>query len=190
MDTSELPMHTQRITNRNKFVLGPSGTGKSFLMNRYLKQCRSLGADVVIIDTGDSYLGTCKYFGGRYITYTAEKPITMNPFNITAAENNEEKRELLKSLIALIWKGADGSINQVEDSILGFQFLRYDNYEAAYEAASIYREMRSKGVTVRSSNDCLIAWLSISNNFPLLHNDKDFDNIAKHTSLKIYKQNR
>ena len=75
----------------------------------------------------------------------------------------------------------------VGDSILGFYFLNYDNYQAAYEAASIYREMRSKGVTVRSSNDCLIAWLSISNSFPLLHNDKDFDNIAKHTKLKIYK---
>ncbi|MDQ2721014.1 MAG: PIN domain-containing protein [Bacteroidota bacterium] len=75
----------------------------------------------------------------------------------------------------------------VEDSLLGFQFFNYDMYEAAFEAAALYRLLRTKGVTVRSSNDCSIAWLCISNNFPILHNDKDFDNIAKHTSLKIYK---
>ena len=75
----------------------------------------------------------------------------------------------------------------VEDAILGFQFLNYDVYEAAFEAAALYRLLRAKGVTVRTSNDCLIAWLCIANNFPIHHNDKDFDNIAKHTSLKIYK---
>jgi predicted nucleic acid-binding protein len=75
----------------------------------------------------------------------------------------------------------------IEDALLGFQFISYDTYEAAFEAAALYRFVRSKGVTVRSANDCLIAWLCISNNFSLLHNDKDFDNIAKHTSLKIYK---
>jgi predicted nucleic acid-binding protein len=75
----------------------------------------------------------------------------------------------------------------VEDSLLGFHFLNYDAYEAAFEAAALYRLLRSKGVTVRTSNDCLIAWLCTANNFSLLHNDKDFDNIAKYTSLKIYK---
>lgn len=75
----------------------------------------------------------------------------------------------------------------VEDSLLGFQFLNYDSYEAAFEAAALYRLLRSKGATVRSSNDCLIAWLCLANNMSIHHNDKDFDNIAKYTSLKIYK---
>ncbi len=75
----------------------------------------------------------------------------------------------------------------VEDAILGFQFFNYDMYEAAFEAAALYRLLRVKGVTVRTSNDCLIAWLCIANNFPIHHNDKDFNNIAKNTSLKIYK---
>ena len=78
----------------------------------------------------------------------------------------------------------------VEDSLLGFQFLNYDSYEAAFEAAALYRLLRSKGVTVRSSSDCLIAWLCLANNMFIHHNDKDFDNIAKHTSLKIYKTNQ
>jgi hypothetical protein len=118
IDTSELPMQTGRISNRNKFILGPSGTGKSFVTNRYIKQCHVLGADVVLIDTGHSYFGTNQYFGGRYITYSEERPITMNPFRIEPVENNEEKRQILKSLIGLIWKGVEGYLNQVEDTVL------------------------------------------------------------------------
>jgi conjugation system TraG family ATPase len=118
IDTSDLPMQTGRITNRNKFVLGPSGTGKSFTMNCYLKQCKQLGADIVIVDTGNSYLGLDKYNKGKYITYSEDKPITMNPFKIEAVENNEEKRQILKSLVGLIWKGVDGSLSQIEDTVI------------------------------------------------------------------------
>ena len=118
IDTSELPMFTGRISNRNRFILGPSGSGKSFFTNSYAKQCKELGADIVLVDTGNSYYGLCKYFGGKYITYTEEKPITMNPFRIEAIENNEEKRQILKELIGLIWKGVDGKLTQVEDDIL------------------------------------------------------------------------
>jgi len=118
IDTSELPMHTSRISNRNRFCLGPSGTGKSVLINRYVKQCHVLGADVILVDTGHSYFGTCKYVGGKYITYREDKPITMNPFKIEPIENNEEKRQILVSLIGLIWKGTDGTLSQVEDTVL------------------------------------------------------------------------
>jgi predicted nucleic acid-binding protein len=54
-------------------------------------------------------------------------------------------------------------------------------------AVDIYRFLRKKGVTIRKPNDCLIAFSCIYYDVPLVHNDKDFDNIAKHTSLKIYK---
>lgn len=118
IDTSELPMFNGRISNRNRFILGPSGSGKSFFTNSYAKQCREQGADIVLVDTGNSYYGLCRYFGGKYITYTEERPITMNPFRIEAIENNEEKRQLLKELIGLIWKGVDGKLTQVEDDIL------------------------------------------------------------------------
>jgi conjugation system TraG family ATPase len=118
IDTSEKPMQTGRMNNRNRFILGPSGSGKSFFTNSYVKQCREQGADVILVDTGHSYYGLCRYFGGKYITYREDKPITMNPFKIERIENNEEKREILKSLIGLIWKGVDGRLSQVEDSIL------------------------------------------------------------------------
>jgi len=118
IDTSELPMQTNRISNRNRFILGPSGSGKSFFTNSYAKQCRELGADIVLVDTGHSYQGLCRYFNGKYITYKEDKPITMNPFKIEEIENNEEKRQILVSLVGLIWKGVDGKLSQVEDSIL------------------------------------------------------------------------
>lgn len=118
IDTNDQPMETGRITNRNKFVLGPSGSGKSFLMNTYVHQTHAQGADIIIIDTGHSYQGLCSYANGRYISYSEENPITMNPFDITKLEYNEEKKDFLKALISLIWKGNDGTITPVEDSAL------------------------------------------------------------------------
>lgn len=118
IDTSELPWQQGRIFNRNKFVLGPSGSGKSFSTNTYVFLSHLLGADIVLVDTGHSYLGTCKYFGGRYITYTEDKPITMNPFRIEEVENSEEKRQILKSLVGMIWKGTDCTLSQVEDTVI------------------------------------------------------------------------
>tara|TARA_R110000764_G_scaffold148971_1_gene236745 strand:- start:714 stop:3167 length:2454 start_codon:yes stop_codon:yes gene_type:complete len=118
IDTSELPMETGRINNRNKFVLGPSGSGKSFCMNNLIKQYYQQDTDIVLIDTGHSYSGLCEYYGGKYITYSDENPITMNPFLFGRSEYNEEKRDFIKSLISVIWKGTDGTISQVESSAL------------------------------------------------------------------------
>lgn len=118
IDTSDLPMETNRINNRNKFVLGPSGSGKSFFMNHLVRQYYLHDTDIVLVDTGHSYSGLCQYYKGKYITYSETQPITMNPFRINESEYNEEKREFLKSLIGLLWKGTDGTLNQVEDSVL------------------------------------------------------------------------
>ncbi|KAA5539140.1 TraG family conjugative transposon ATPase [Adhaeribacter rhizoryzae] len=130
IDTSDLPIHTQRMNNRNKFVLGPSGTGKSFFMNHMIRQYALQDTDIILVDTGHSYSGLCQYYGGRYITYSEEKPITMNPFRIVREEFNEEKREFLKSLIGLLWKGAAGAVNQIEDSVISSVISAY--YEDFY----------------------------------------------------------
>jgi len=118
VDTSDLPYLTNRINNRNKFVLGPSGSGKSFLMNNIVEQYLTYNYDVVIVDTGDSYSGLCAYIGGRYVQYTEEKPITMNPFSMDETEFNIEKLEFLVNLIFLIWQGADGIMSTTQKSIL------------------------------------------------------------------------
>lgn len=109
---------TQRCRNSNKFVLGPTGTGKSFFVNEYVRQIYRNGIEVVLVDTGHSYLGLCEYLKGKYITYTDDNPITMNPFRINKEEFNEEKRDFLKSLITLLWKGSKGELSQVEDTLI------------------------------------------------------------------------
>lgn len=118
IDPADEPMRTGRINNRSKFVLGPSGSGKSFFMNALVEQYCRYNMDIVIVDTGDSYSGLCSYYGGKYITYTEKKPISMNPFAISQKEFNLEKKDFLKTLIALLWKGAEGQLTQVEDTVL------------------------------------------------------------------------
>ncbi|RYE24110.1 MAG: TraG family conjugative transposon ATPase, partial [Sphingobacteriaceae bacterium] len=125
VDTSDLPMATNRINNRNKFVLGPSGSGKSFLMNNIVEQYLNYNYDIVIVDVGDSYSGTCKALGGKYVQYTEEKPITMNPFVMTREEFNIEKIEFLGNLIFLIWQGSDREMSTTQKSILDNLLLAY-----------------------------------------------------------------
>jgi conjugation system TraG family ATPase len=118
MDPADLSMRTGRINNRNKFVLGPSGSGKSFFMNALIEQYMLYNMDVVIVDTGHSYSGLCSYYQGKYITYTDKTQITMNPFRITEAEYNIEKKDFLCTLIGVAWKGAEGTFNPVERDVV------------------------------------------------------------------------
>jgi len=118
IDPADLPMRTNRINNRNKFVLGPSGSGKSFFMNAQIEQYLQYNMDVVIVDTGHSYSGLCSYFSGKYITWSDSKPITMNPFAIGENEYNIEKKDFLVTLISLLWKGAEGIISSVERDVI------------------------------------------------------------------------
>ena len=100
--------------NSNFFCLGPSGSGKSFHMNSVARQLWEQNTDIVMVDTGNSYEGLCEYVGGKYIAYTEDKPITMNPFNISKRELNIEKIDFLKNLILLIWKGSETQIPELE----------------------------------------------------------------------------
>jgi conjugation system TraG family ATPase len=130
IDPADLPMRTGRINNRNKFVLGPSGSGKSFFMNSLVEQYLLFNMDVVIVDVGHSYSGLCAYYGGKYITWSDERPITMNPFLITEDEYSLEKKDNLVTLIALLWKGAGGSVSTIERDVLTATVSAY--YAAAF----------------------------------------------------------
>ncbi|NOW95969.1 TraG family conjugative transposon ATPase [Mucilaginibacter sp. SG564] len=118
IDPADLPMRTGRINNRNKFVLGPSGSGKSFFMNALIEQYMLYNMDVVIVDTGHSYSGLCAYYKGKYVTYTDKSPITMNPFRMTHEEYNIEKKDFLCTLIGVVWKGAEGILTPVERDVI------------------------------------------------------------------------
>jgi conjugation system TraG family ATPase len=111
--------------NSNFFCLGPSGSGKSFHMNSVVRQLHEQGTDVVMVDTGNSYEGLCEYLGGKYISYTEERPITMNPFKITKEEINIEKINFLKNLILQIWKGSNGVVSKTEDRLIGQTIEEY-----------------------------------------------------------------
>lgn len=76
-----------------------------------------------------------------------------------------------------------------KELLLSYHLIRIDPVYSAIRAANLYRFLRKKGITIRKPNDCLIASICIDNNFHIFHNDKDFDNISKYTSLKIYKIN-
>ena len=115
--------------NSNFFCLGPSGSGKSFHMNSVVRQLHEQGTDVVMVDTGNSYEGLCEYLGGKYISYTEECPITMNPFRINRQELNVEKTGFLKNLVLLIWKGSQGTVTKTEDRLIEQVITEYyDTY--------------------------------------------------------------
>ena len=117
--------------NSNFFCLGPSGSGKSFHMNSVVRQMWEQNTDVVMVDTGNSYEGLCEYVGGKYISYTDEHPITMNPFAIKREELNIEKIGFLKNLVMLIWKGTQGEVTKTEDRLIEQVITEYfDEYFA------------------------------------------------------------
>jgi predicted nucleic acid-binding protein len=73
----------------------------------------------------------------------------------------------------------------VKDILLSYDFVREDPVSDAMGASDLYRSLKKKGATIRKSLDSLIAYTAIKNDMPLLHRDRDFDIIAKHTKLKI-----
>jgi len=94
-------------------------------MNSVVRQLWEQNTDVVMVDTGNSYEGLCEYVGGKYISYTEEKPITMNPFRIKREELNVEKTGFLKNLILLIWKGSQATISKTEDRLIDQVITEY-----------------------------------------------------------------
>ncbi|MBN9302612.1 MULTISPECIES: TraG family conjugative transposon ATPase [Dysgonomonas] len=111
VDISDLPMKQGIITNRNKFILGPSGSGKSFFTNHMCRQYWEQGTHIVLVDTGNSYQGLCNFINRRtngedgvYFTYTEKNPISFNPFYTDDGVFDIEKRESIKTLIMTLWK--------------------------------------------------------------------------------------
>jgi conjugation system TraG family ATPase len=125
LDISDLPMKRGIITNRNKFILGPSGSGKSFFTNHMVRQYYEQGAHVLLVDTGNSYQGLCELIKGKtkgedgvYFTYTEDNPIAFNPFYTDDGVYDIEKRESIKTLILTLWKRDDDPPTRSEEVAL------------------------------------------------------------------------
>ncbi len=126
LDISDEPMRRGVITNRNKFVLGPSGSGKSFFMNHLVRQYWEQGTHVVLVDTGNSYQGLCELVrrktkgeDGIYFTYTEEHPISFNPFYTDDYVYDVEKKDSIKTLLLTLWKTEDDKVSKTESGELG-----------------------------------------------------------------------
>ena len=125
LDISDLPMKKGVVTNRNKFILGPSGSGKSFFTNHLVRQYWEQGTHILLVDTGNSYKGLCDLIhqktggdDGVYFTYKEDDPISFNPFFTQDNQYDIEKRDSIKTLILTLWKREDEPPRRSEEVAL------------------------------------------------------------------------
>ena len=115
VDISDEPIRQGFTTNRNKFILGPSGSGKSFYTNHMVRSYYEQGTHVVLVDVGHSYKGLCELVGGYYFTYSESDPIKFNPFYLTDGDIlDTEKKESIKTLLLALWKKDDETFRRSE----------------------------------------------------------------------------
>ena len=133
-DIQEKALEMGLIENYNVFLLGPSGSGKSFFMNKYLKSCYDAGQHVFLIDVGDSYRALCniikeesKGADGTYYTFEKGKPISFNPFRNVGRFKTADNQALnfIFTLMLTLWKNGNEAMNSasmklVRDSIMAF----------------------------------------------------------------------
>ncbi|MBN1625496.1 MAG: PIN domain-containing protein [Deltaproteobacteria bacterium] len=79
----------------------------------------------------------------------------------------------------------DKDYKLVKDLFLSYPFLETKPLQFAVGAAELYRNLKKAGKTIRKSNDCLIAYHAIFYNIPVLHRDRDFNIMSKHSNLKV-----
>lgn len=126
VDISDEPVKMGICTNRNKFILGPSGSGKSFFTNHMVRSYYEQGTHIVLVDVGHSYKGLCDMVNGYYFTYNEKNPIRFNPFYISEGDNlDTEKKESIKTLLLALWKKDDETFNRSEYVALSNALLLY-----------------------------------------------------------------
>ncbi|WP_198405696.1 TraG family conjugative transposon ATPase [Chitinophaga caeni] len=204
LDISDLPMKRGIITNRNKFILGPSGSGKSFFTNHMVRQYYEQGAHVLLVDTGNSYQGLCKLIKGKtkgedgvYFTYTEDNPIAFNPFYTDDGIFDIEKRESIKTLIITLWKRDDelptrseevalsnavsGYIERIkqEDVYPSFNGF-YEYVQGDYRQVLEEKQVREKDFDIANFLNVLEPYYKGGEYDYLLNSDKQLDLLSKH----------
>ncbi|MFR4273947.1 MAG: TraG family conjugative transposon ATPase [Bacteroides thetaiotaomicron] len=204
VDISDLPMKKGIITNRNKFILGPSGSGKSFFTNHMCRQYYEQGTHIVLVDTGNSYQGLCNLINrktngqdGVYFTYTEENPIAFNPFYTDDNVFDIEKRESIKTLILTLWKRDNEPPSRAEEVALSnavslyIDRLKYDKtvipsfntfYEFVkmdYAAILDAKKVREKDFDIANFLNVLEPYYRGGEYDFLLNSDKQLDLLSK-----------
>ncbi|TRW24217.1 TraG family conjugative transposon ATPase [Flavobacterium zepuense] len=158
VDISDEPMTMGICTNRNKFILGPSGSGKSFFTNHMVRSYYEQGTHVVLVDVGHSYKGLCDMVGGYYFTYSEKNPIRFNPFFIGAGDSlDTEKKESIKTLLLALWKKDDENFKRSEyvalsNAISGYYDHLGKNASVFAGFDSFYEFLRDKYTKVLSGD--------------------------------------
>ncbi|WP_291115310.1 TraG family conjugative transposon ATPase [Flavobacterium sp. UBA6135] len=203
LDISDLPMKSGIITNRNKFILGPSGSGKSFFTNHMVRQYYEQGAHVLLVDTGNSYQGLCELIKGKtkgedgvYFTYTEDNPIAFNPFYTDDGVFDIEKRESIKTLILTLWKRDDepptrseevalsnavsGYIERIkkDDSYPSFNSF-YEYVKGDYRKVLEEKQVREKDFDISNFLNVLEPYYKGGEYDYLLNSDKQLDLLSK-----------
>lgn len=204
LDISDLPMKRGVTTNRNKFVLGPSGSGKSFFMNHFVRQYHEQGSHIVIVDTGNSYQGLCEMINrkthgedGIYYTYTDTNPISFNPFFTEDKVFDIEKRESIKTLLLTLWKKDNEPATRAEEVALSnavslyISRIREDDsivpsFNSFYEFVKTEYSIRLEEKKVREKDFDLAGFLNVLEPYYkggeydyLLNSDKQLDLLHK-----------
>jgi conjugation system TraG family ATPase len=144
IDLSDEPMQLGVITNRNKIIIGPSGSGKSYLTNHMVRSYYECGSHVVIVDVGHSYRGLCEMLGGTYFTYSEAEPISFNPFYLSNGVSlDTEKKESLKNLLIALWKKDDESFNRSEYVALSNALQLYYSAAVSFRCFDSFYEFLS-----------------------------------------------
>lgn len=203
LDISDLPMKKGIITNRNKFILGPSGSGKSFFTNHMVRQYYEQGAHVLLVDTGNSYQGLCELIKGKtkgedgvYFTYTEDNPIAFNPFYTGDGVFDIEKRESIKTLILTLWKRDDEPPTRAEEVALSnavsgyIELIKkenifpsfngfYDYVKGDYRNVLVQKQVREKDFDIANFLNVLEPYYKGGEYDYLLNSDKELDLLSK-----------
>jgi conjugation system TraG family ATPase len=141
VDISDEPVKKGIITNRNKFILGPSGSGKSFFTNHMVRSYYEQGTHIVLVDVGHSYKGLCDMVNGYYFTYSETNPIEFNPFNILPGDMlDTEKKESIKTLLLALWKKDNETFNRSEYVALSNALQLYYEKEVGFRCFNSFYE--------------------------------------------------
>lgn len=118
------------LMNRNRILIGPSGEGKSFLLNNFILQGYELKRDTIIIDIGGSYKLLTELNRGKYFDSNNVKAFQFNPFlcprdrngkyiylDMEDEEGQEDLIDTIISVLSFIWKQGN-ELEPVEKAIL------------------------------------------------------------------------
>lgn len=149
VDISDEPIRQGYTTNRNKFILGPSGSGKSFFTNHLVRSYYEQGAHVVLVDVGHSYKGLYDLVGGYYFTYSENDPIKFNPFYLSEGDVlDTEKKESIKTLLLALWKKDDETFKRSEyvalSNALTLYFIHLEQNPAIFPCFNSFYEFLMK----------------------------------------------